>query len=329
MSTRVYGLSDPALRESAVDLQRIVSLATAALSTFIHEAHRRDLPGRDGAASTVAWLRELLRVTAAEARSLIAVGEILDARITLADAVSAGVVNVGQVLAIGHVLRDVPADEPALADKVEGVLAEHAQHFEPMILRRLGERVLAHVNPGLGRRPTPRSTRTGRTTCAATSWIHNVVRRAGRRVGSPVWLIAKARQSSARRSNRLPRPRRDGTGPDLRTPAARRADALVDGVPPCAPVQRVCRTAVVRSPQVVVTIDYAALRTRCRRRASRHRPGVITSGDAAASLRRRDPAGRSQRVGGAGRCRPEPPALHRRCPYGRSPPRPGMCLSGL
>ena len=57
----VYGLSDVALRESAVALQRIVSQATAALSVVVREAQGRDLPGRDGAASTVSWLRDLLR----------------------------------------------------------------------------------------------------------------------------------------------------------------------------------------------------------------------------------------------------------------------------
>jgi Domain of unknown function (DUF222) len=258
MSTRVYGLSDPALRESAVDLQRIVSLATAALSTVIREAHGRDLPGRDGAASTVAWLRELLRVTAAEARSLNAVGEILDARVSLVDAVCAGVVNVGQVLAIGQVLRDVPADEPALVDKVEGVLVEHAQQFEPMILRRLGERVLAHVNPGLAEdRLRDRLERDERRAHQRRGFTMSPDGLGGMRVSGVVDSEGAAIIGAA--IEPLTAPRRDATGPDVRTPAARRADALVD----------VCRLALRSNElpdsggqlaQVVVTIDHAALR---------------------------------------------------------------------
>ena len=144
-----YGRSDAELLESAVALHRIATLATAAVSALVCEARGRDLPRRDGAASTVSWLRDLLRVTAAEARTLVALAEILDGRVALADAVDAGAMNVGQAIAIGHVLRDVPADEPALVDKVEGTLIEHSRQFEPTILRRLGERVLAHLNPDL------------------------------------------------------------------------------------------------------------------------------------------------------------------------------------
>jgi Domain of unknown function (DUF222) len=256
-STPVYGLSDPALRESAVDLQRIVSLATAALSTVIRESHGRDLPDRDGAASTVAWLRELLRVTAAEARSLIAVGEILDARITLADAVSVGAVNVGQVLAIGHVLRDVPADEPALVDKVEGVLVEQAQQFEPTILRRLGHRVLAHVNPELAdqrlRDRLEREEKHARERRGLTMSPDGLgdVRLLGVLDSEGAAIIRAAIEP-------LTAPLRDCGGPDPRTAAARRADALVE----------VCRLALRtgdlpdsggQAAQVIVTIDYEAL----------------------------------------------------------------------
>jgi Domain of unknown function (DUF222)/HNH endonuclease len=56
----------------------------------------------------------------------------------------------------------------------------------------------------------------------------------------------------------LTAPLRDGTGPDLRTPAARRADALVDVC------QLALRTGELpatggQAAQVVVTVDYAAL----------------------------------------------------------------------
>lgn len=257
-STSVCGLSDNALRESAVDLQRIVSVATAALSTVIHESHARDLPGRDGATSTVAWLRDLLRVTAAEARSLIAVGEILDARITLANAVSAGVVNVGQVLAIGHVLDDVPADEPALVDEVEGVLVEHAQQFEPTILRRLGQRVLAHVNPELAdqrlRDRLEREEKHARQRRGLTMSPDGLG-------GVRLWGVLDSEGAAIIRAaiEPLTAPLRDSGGPDPRTAAARRADALVE----------VCRFALRagdlpdsggQAAQVIVTIDYEALR---------------------------------------------------------------------
>ncbi len=69
--------------------------------------------------STVAWLRDLLRISPAEARLLVTLGEVLDARPVLADAVADGAVNPGQAIAIGRVLADVPDEQPGLVDKVE------------------------------------------------------------------------------------------------------------------------------------------------------------------------------------------------------------------
>jgi hypothetical protein len=148
-SRPVYGLSDVSLCDGMVAAHDVVSRATAALGLLVREAHGRDLPRRQGATSAVAWLRDLLRITPAEARLLAALGETLDGRPTLADAVVAGAVNTSQACAIGRVLADVPAEEPALVDKVEAILVDEARQFEPMILRRLGERVLAHINPEL------------------------------------------------------------------------------------------------------------------------------------------------------------------------------------
>ncbi|HEY7174281.1 MAG TPA: DUF222 domain-containing protein, partial [Micromonosporaceae bacterium] len=130
----------------------IVMTLTAALASEVREAHRRDLPRRDGAVSAISWLRDVLRVAPPEARTLLSLGDLLDARPVLADAVTAGAVNASQALAIGRVLDDVPADEPLIRDKVEAVLVDHAARFEPTVLRQLGQRVLAHVDPELADR---------------------------------------------------------------------------------------------------------------------------------------------------------------------------------
>jgi hypothetical protein len=152
----VYGLSDAQLAEDATGLYRVVSAATAAVAALVREAQGRDLPHQNGAASTVGWLRDLLRIGPAEARQLVALGEVLDTRPALSEAVVAGAVNASQAVAIGHVLADVPDRDPILVDRVEAVLAEYAHQFEPTILRRLGERVLAHLNPELADRGYPK-----------------------------------------------------------------------------------------------------------------------------------------------------------------------------
>lgn len=257
-SAPIYGLSDATLRESAVALQQIVSQATAALSALIRESDGHDLPRRDGAPSTVSWLRELLRVTATEARTLVAIGEILDTRTTLAETVAAGAINVGQALAIGHVLRDVPVEEPALADKVEGVLVEYAQQFEPTILRRLGQRVLAHVNPELAdQRLRDRLEREEKHARQRRGFTMSPDGLGGVRLTGVVDSEGAAIIRAA--IEPLTAPVRDDDGPDSRTAAARRADALVE----------VCRLALRtgdlpdsggQAVQVNVTINYDALR---------------------------------------------------------------------
>jgi hypothetical protein len=253
----VYGLSDVALRESAVALQRIVSQATAALSVVVREAQGRDLPGRDGAASTVSWLRDLLRVTAAEARTVVAVGEILDARVALADAVTAGAINVGQAVAIDHVLRDVPVEDPVLVDKVEGVLVEYAQQFEPAILRRLGQRVLAHVNPDLAdQRLRDRLEREERHARQRRGFTLAPDGLGGMRLSGILDVEGAALVAAAIQP--LATPVKGDDGPDPRTAQMRRADALVE----------VCRLALRtgdlpadggQPAQVTVTIDWQAL----------------------------------------------------------------------
>ena len=98
-SRPVYGLSDTQLceargRPASAGVRRPPRRSSARG----REAHGRDLPRRQGAASTVAWLRDLLRITPAEARLLVTLGEVLDGRPTLADAVARGAVNPGQAV---------------------------------------------------------------------------------------------------------------------------------------------------------------------------------------------------------------------------------------
>ena len=224
----------------------------------MREAHGRDLPRRQDATSAVAWLRDLLRITPAEARLLVALGETLDGRPTLADAVVAGTVNAGQASAIGRVLADVPAEEPALVDKVEAILVHDARQFEPTILRQLGERVLAHLNPELAdARLRDRLEREEKQARQRRGFTLSSDGLGGTRISGVLDSESAAIVGAA--IEPLAKPMRGDDGPDLRTPAARRADALVD----------VCRLALAsgglpdnggQPPQLNVTVDFDALR---------------------------------------------------------------------
>ncbi len=188
---------------------------------------------------------------------MIALGQLIDQRPTIAAAVDSGTVNPAQALTIGHVLDDIAPEEPALVDKVEAILIDHATQFEPAILRRLGERVLAHISPD-------------RADARLRDKLDREERHARQRRGftlSPDGLGAtrisgildtEGAAIVAAAIEPLARPVRDDNGPDLRTAPARRADALVE----------VCRIALAAGglpdtggtpPQLNVTVDFDAL----------------------------------------------------------------------
>ena len=145
----------------------------------------------------------------------------------LADAVTDGTVNPGQAVAISRVLTDVPDQEPGLVDKVETVLIGHAAQFEPAILHRLGDRVLAHINPQLAdQRLRDRLDREQRHAQQRRGFSMSPDGLGGIRLTGILDVEGAAIIDAA--IGPLSAPTRDASGPDLRTPAARRADALVD-----------------------------------------------------------------------------------------------------
>ncbi|HKE67313.1 MAG TPA: hypothetical protein VKB59_22125, partial [Micromonosporaceae bacterium] len=93
-----WSLSDGELAGSIRCAHAVVTAMTAGLASLVAEAHGRDLPHRDGAASTVTWLRDALRIASSEARQLLALGLLLDVRPAIGESVRAGTVNTAQAL---------------------------------------------------------------------------------------------------------------------------------------------------------------------------------------------------------------------------------------
>jgi Domain of unknown function (DUF222)/HNH endonuclease len=252
-----YAMSDDEVRSSLRRLQGLATVVAGAAAAIVQEAAGRDIARHDGAASTVAWLRDVLRISPVEASRMILLGQIMNRRSAIAAAVESGAVNPAQALAIGHVLDDVAPEEPAILDKVEAVLIDHATQFEPAILRRLGQRVLAHVSPDRAdarlRDTLEREERLARQRRGFTLSSDGL---GGTRISGV--LDAEGAAIVAAAIEPLARPVRDDNSPDLRTAPARRADALVE----------VCRIALAAGglpdnggipPQLNITVDFDAL----------------------------------------------------------------------
>jgi Domain of unknown function (DUF222) len=254
----VYGLSDAELAETAAAVHVIGSRCSAIIAGLAREAQGRDLPRRHGASSMVAWLRDLLRISPVEARLIVGLGEVLDTRPVLADTVADATVNATQAVAISRVLADVPDHEPGLVDKVETILIGHAAQFEPGILHRLGDRILAHINPDLAdQRLRDRLEREQKHAEQRRGFTLSPDGLGGIRLTGTLDIEGAAIIDAA--IGPLTKPRRSADGPDLRTAAARRADALIDV---CQLALRTGRLPATggQPPQLNVTVDLEALR---------------------------------------------------------------------
>ena len=94
------------------------------------------------------WLRDALRISIHTAHRLTALAALADTRPEVVAAVADGAVTVEQAAVIDAALSDLPRDlDPEITTICQKVLLDEARVFEPGALRRIGERVLAHVAP--------------------------------------------------------------------------------------------------------------------------------------------------------------------------------------
>jgi hypothetical protein len=255
-----FGLPDGSLT-SAVDLvQVLVGRLTAVQAMLVREVDGRGLVKAAGSANASTWLRDRVRISIHDAHRVTRLGATLDARPVLAAAVAAGGVTPEQAVVIGAALGEIPADAGvAVVASAEALLVDHASRFEPQVLRQLGGRILAHVDPELHDRILRK--RLDNDDRLAARDRHLTLSRDGlgrTRLSGILDTVSAATVMAALSPLMVPVPAGSAGGADLRTPGARRADALVE----------VCRLALRtgelpadggQPPQVNVTIDYAAL----------------------------------------------------------------------
>jgi hypothetical protein len=207
-----------------------VQQALAATARFVREAEARGLPEKEAQSSTPVWLRQRLRASIREAKQLTLLGEALDRFPTLAAAITNGAVSAEQVRTIATSIAELPSDtDTETVAAAEAALLTHAAQFDPVILGRLGTRILAHVDPdaadrndaeGLKRQEQRARQARGFTMSPRGDGL---VRLSG-------WLDDAAAAIVNAAIDPLCHPARDSAGDTdiARTPAQRRADALVD-----------------------------------------------------------------------------------------------------
>ncbi|WP_430501054.1 DUF222 domain-containing protein [Micromonospora trifolii] len=132
--------------DAAHRLERRLAAVRLAL---VREVDGRGTAVTQGASSTAVWLRDRLRVNVSAARRLVDLAGALDAGAPgVRWALASGDISVEQAGVIGETVGAVHAAAGAeAAEKAVGVMVEWAGQFEPVLLRKLGTRILDHVAP--------------------------------------------------------------------------------------------------------------------------------------------------------------------------------------
>src|SRR6266545_5503849 len=210
-------------------------------SRVIGSVHRRGAVFADGAVSTVAWLRSRLRMSDghAQLRVAAAVREVPE----LSVAYAAGQVSYAQVSVVAPVVPDIAPE--VLAAGAGKLLAEQAIQLAPGPLRQVAARIRDHFEP-------------------------DAAERRARQRQEERWLSVARTFDGAVAVQGLPDPdggellltTLNGLLPpavphDPRTPAHRRADALLDL---CRLAANHTPTAGGEKPHVTVTVSWETLR---------------------------------------------------------------------
>jgi Domain of unknown function (DUF222)/HNH endonuclease len=292
-SQAAWGISDTRL-VSCVDGVRALAQQIAAIElALVRQVDSRGLAVREGATSTLAWLRDRHRISGRAAAQLVKLARALDTDTgsPTAEALAAGEVNVEQARIITGAVAKLPIEHRTAGE--EHLLGE-AACFGPRELGRLGQRIFEVVAPEEAEKQAldelERAERrawhdrglwltdiAGTSRVRLTGWLDQegaasvraaldplcaprVMRRTGDR-GADAGAVPAARADLGAHAGGATGtdPGNDSDPADVRSPAQRRVDALVE----------VCRLASACGelpdnggdrPQVVVTIDYDRLR---------------------------------------------------------------------
>lgn len=255
----LYSLSDDQIVALMRDVRYLEQTAGLLQALLAQEVSGRALPRAHGHRGLAGWLRATLLLDPLPARQLVEHAAAMQ-RPTLQQAVLDGRMDLRQAAAIADTCDAIPQDlegndEVSLAEtadlvaRAETVQTEMADRLPAWQLRRVGERILEHVAPHLAEYADERAMRRQRA-------------RRGLSLSVPydglVHISGNLTATDAAIVNAALDPLCSPVAGDERTPAQRRADALVD----------ICRLALRtgdlpanggQPPQVTVVVHYDPL----------------------------------------------------------------------
>jgi hypothetical protein len=198
------------------------------------ELDSRGVAASRGATSTAVLLRQLLRISPGQARRRVADAREVCPTVTLtgevqppvlpaaATALASGAISDQHLKVIRQTVRDLPPDAPQETRAgVEATLVGDADHFDPVQLGKLAQRIRAHLDPD-GALLDERQAVARRELSFAPDLDGTVLLR-GRLDAEGAAIVQAALSPLA-----APRPADPAGVKDPRSPARRRADALIE-----------------------------------------------------------------------------------------------------
>jgi hypothetical protein len=226
--------NDDEVLAGAQDLETLSRQVYAAVLAVTAELDSRGVAASRGVTSTAVLLRQLLRITPGQAWHRIADARDVCPRIQVsgqvvepalpaaAAALRSGAISDQHLKVVRQTLQDLP---PQVEDDercaVETHLVDQAEHYDPVLLGKLAQRIRAHLDPD-GTLLDERQA-VARRELSFSGDLDGTVRLRGRLDAEGAAIVQAALSPLA-----APRPADAAGLKDTRSPARRRADALVD-----------------------------------------------------------------------------------------------------
>jgi hypothetical protein len=253
----LWALSDAEALGALDGMDTALRLAHAVQLSVVREVDGRNLAAAEGAPSTAAYLRGMLKMRPRDAHQTVGLAGDLDTTYTATGQhLTTARINVDQASVIARALNRLPTATPAEAvGTAERILLEAAENLDAADLARLGEtlRVTVHdaLHPG-GPAGDGDDDPSRRRELTLSDESDGTTRIRGR-------LDAEAAAALRCALDALSKPRPTVAGdPDLRTAAQRRADALVEITTRVLTSGALPVTGGVR-PQITVSVTVEAL----------------------------------------------------------------------